>query len=80
MVKRKNKVEAEMASMPSQTHQKHGKPSASVSECKEKGDTHKWAYATNAYFGKTPFNDTMELDPLLQEVGARHANVHANLV
>ena len=83
MVKRKNKVEAEMASAPSQKHQKHEKhekPSAPVSECKEKGDTHKWAYATNAYFGKTPFNDKMELDPLLQEVGAHHANMHANLV
>ena len=80
MGKRKNKVEAGMASAPSQKHQKHEKTSAPVSEHKEKGDAHKWAYATNAYFGKTPFNDKMELDPLLQEVGAHHANMHANLV
>ena len=80
MVKRKNKGGAEMASMPSQKHQKHKKSSAPGDEHKEKGDTHKWAYATNAYFGKTPFNDKTALDALLEEVGAHHASAHAILV
>ena len=54
MAKRKNKMKADKENVPAQKRQKHEEPWASASEHKEKGDTHKWAYATKSYFEITP--------------------------
>ena len=72
MAKRKNKMKADKENVPAQKRQKHEEPWASGCEVKEKGDIHKWGYATAAYFGKTPFEDNKLPDPLLQEVIADH--------
>ena len=76
MAKRKNKMKADKENVPAQKRQKHEEPWASACEQKEKGDTHKWGYATKAHFGKTPLKDEAALDPLLQEIGARHGRTH----
>ena len=72
MAKRKNKMKADKDNVPAQKRQKHEEPWASGCEQKEKGDIHKWGYATAAYFGKTPFEDNKAPGPLLQEVIADH--------
>ena len=50
MAKRKNKMKADKENVPAQKRQKQEEPWASECEQKEKGDTHKWGYASASYF------------------------------
>ena len=71
--KRKNDRGSESAGEPSAKRKTHQEPPAAESKAESKNDAHKWAYAVQAYFGKTPFKNGPELDPLLQEVRLSHA-------
>ena len=65
-------MKADKGNVPAQKRQKQETPWTSGCDLKEKGDIHKWRYATAAFFGKTSFEDNVAPGPLLQEVNADH--------